>query len=37
LGHNKVAINGGQRGIMLVMAPTDILRIVNGKAGIILE
>ena len=37
LEHNRVAINGGQRGIMLVMAPTDILRIVNGKTGGILE
>ncbi len=36
LDHNKVAINGGQRGIMLVMAPVDILRILNGKsAGIV--
>ena len=37
LNHDKVAINGGQRGIMLVMSPVDILRAVNGKAGIILE
>jgi len=37
LGHNKVAINGGQRGIMLVMAPGDILRVVNGKTSVILE
>ena len=37
LDHNKVAINGGQRGIMLVMAPADIRRVVNGKTGVILE
>lgn len=34
--HNKVAINGGQRGIMLVMNPGDILEILDGKtAGIV--
>jgi len=36
LDHDKVAINGGQRGIMLVMAPVDILRVINGKVGAIL-
>jgi len=37
LDHNKVAINGGQRGIMLVMTPADILRVVDGRTGAILE
>jgi Cys-tRNA(Pro)/Cys-tRNA(Cys) deacylase len=37
LDHNKVAINGGQRGIMLVMTPADIIRVVDGRTGSILE
>jgi len=37
LDHNKVTINGGQRGIMLIMTPADILRILNGKAAGIVQ
>ena len=37
LDHNKVAINGGQRGIMLVMTPADILRTLNGNTACIIK
>ena len=31
LNHTKVAVNAGQRGTMLVMAPKDILKVLAGK------
>jgi Cys-tRNA(Pro)/Cys-tRNA(Cys) deacylase len=33
LDHQTVAVNGGQRGVMLVMVPGDILRAVDGRAA----
>ncbi len=33
LRYEKVAINGGQRGVMLIMDPKDILKASGGKAA----
>lgn len=33
LEHSKIAINGGQRGTMLIMAPTDIKTVTGAKVS----
>jgi Cys-tRNA(Pro)/Cys-tRNA(Cys) deacylase len=35
LDHGEVIINGGQRGVMLIMDPKDILRACNGRPALI--
>jgi len=37
LAHDRVAVNGGKRGVMLMMTPRDILRAVDAQMGDIAE
>jgi Cys-tRNA(Pro)/Cys-tRNA(Cys) deacylase len=33
LGFDRVAINGGKRGLMLVMSPGDIVKVTDAEAA----